>query len=89
MTSAKVAKGNGYRGDRSGVEWSNALVNGQVGLSDAYTEKDIMATQRLIWVGGLYKRISPAILDLLEFRETLDTLKNISKPTKKENWSHL
>ena len=27
---------------------------------------------------------SPVILSLLEFRETLDTLKNISKPTKEQ-----
>ena len=73
MTSAKVAKGNGYRGDRSGVGCSNALVNGQVGLSDAYVEKSITATQQLIWVDGLYKRISPVIFELLEFREVPHT----------------
>ena len=56
----------------------------RVGLSDAYAEKGITATQRLIWVGGLYKRLSTVIWSLLEFRETLDTLKNISKPTKEQ-----
>jgi len=40
------------------------------------------SSKRLVRLGSLYKRLTPAILELLEFRETLDSLKNISKPTK-------
>ena len=41
-------------------------------------------SKRLVRLGGLYKRLTPAILELLEFKETLDTLKTISKPTKEQ-----
>ena len=54
---------------------------GTVGLSDAYAEKSGNGSKRLVRLGGLYKRLTPAILVLLEFRESLDTLKNTSKPT--------
>ena len=37
--------------------------------------------QRLVQLGGLYIWLPPAILELPEFRETLYTLKNTSKPT--------
>ena len=46
--------------------------------------KNDNGSKRLVRLGGLYKRLTPAILVLLEFRETLDTLKNISKPTKEQ-----
>ena len=55
----------------------------RVGLSDAYAEKGSNGSKRLDQVGGLYKRLTPAILELLEFREILDTLKNISHPKSK------
>ena len=59
-----------------------------IGSSDAPSE-DPMAMQEkedngyklLIRLGGLYKRLTPAIFMLLEFRETSYTLKNTSKPT--------
>ena len=57
---------------------------GTVGLSDAYAEKSGNGSKRLVRLGGLFKRLTPAILELLEFRETLHTLKNISKPTKEK-----
>jgi len=38
-------------------------------------------SKRLLRLGGLYKRLTPAIFKLVEFRETLYTLKNTSKPT--------
>ena len=57
---------------------------GTVGLSDAYAEKSGNGSKRLVRLCGLYKRLTPVILELLEFRETLDTLKNISKPTKEQ-----
>ena len=57
------------------------MISEHVGLSDAYVEKGSNGSKRLDQVGGLYKRLTPAILELLEFRETLDTLKNTSKPT--------
>ena len=57
---------------------------GTIGLSDAYAEKSGNGSKRLVRLGGLYKRLTLAILELLEFRETLDTLKNISKPTKEQ-----
>ena len=41
-------------------------------------------SKRLVQLGGLFKRLTPAILELLEFRETQDTLKNISKLSKEE-----
>ena len=43
--------------------------------------KSSNGSKRLVRLGGLYKLLTPAILVLLEFRETLDTLKNTSKPT--------
>ena len=57
-------------------------VHSAVGLSDAYAEKGSNGSKRLDQVGGLYKRLTPAILELLEFREDPHTSKNISKPTK-------
>ena len=47
-------------------------------------KKGSNGSKQLDQVGGLYKRLTPAILVLLEFKETLDTLKNISKPTKEK-----
>ena len=81
MTSAKVATGNGYCENRNVVGWSDALISEHIGLSDAYAEKDSNGSKRLDQVGGLYKRLTPAIFKLVEFRETLYTLKNTSKPT--------
>ena len=42
------------------------------------------SSKQLVRLGGLFKRLTTAILELLEFRETLHTLKNISKPTKEK-----
>ena len=47
-------------------------------------EKVGNGSKQLVRLSGLYKRLTLAILELLEFRETLDTLKNISKPTKEQ-----
>ena len=55
-----------------------------VGLSDAYAEKGSNGSKRLDQVGGLYKRLTPAILELLEFRKVPHTSKNTSKPTKEQ-----
>ena len=38
----------------------------------------------LVRLGGLFKRLTPAILELLETRDTSYTLKNISKPSKEQ-----
>ena len=38
----------------------------------------------LVRLGGLFKRLTPAILELLEFREVPHASKNISKPTKEQ-----
>ena len=57
MTSAKVATGNGYCENRSGV----TLISEHVGLSDAYAEKGSNDSKRLDQVGGLYKRLTPVI----------------------------
>ena len=48
----------------------------------AYAEKGTTATKRLVRVGGLYKRLTPAIFMLLEVMETSYILKNTSKPTR-------
>ena len=57
------------------------MISEHVGLSDGYAEKGSNGSKRLDQVSGLYKRLTPAILEFLEFRETLDTLKNTSKLT--------
>ena len=48
----------------------------------AYAEKGTTATKRLVPVGGLYKRLTPAIFMLLESKEIIPTLGKFSKPTK-------
>ena len=48
----------------------------------AYAEKGTTATKRLVPVGGLYKRLTPAILELLETKEAIPTLEKFSNPTK-------
>ena len=48
------------------------------------TQKRHNSSKRLVRLDGLYKRLPPVILELLEFREILDTLKNTSKPTKEQ-----
>jgi len=53
-----------------------------IGSSDAYAEKGTTATQCLVRVGGLYKRLTPAIFKLLEFRDATPTLEKFSKTTK-------
>ena len=70
----------GYRVDR----WSNALGQSTVGLSDALRRKRSNGSKRLVQLGGLYIWVPPVIWNLLEFRETLDTLKYISKLTKEQ-----
>jgi len=42
-------------------------------ISRRLAQKKATATQRLIWVGGLYKRLSLVIWSLLEFREVPHT----------------
>ena len=41
-------------------------------------------SKRLVRLGGLFKHLTPAILELLETRDTSYTLKNNSKPSKKQ-----
>ena len=48
----------------------------------AYAEEGTTATKRLVPIGGLYKRLTPAIFMLLEFREATPTLEKFSKSTK-------
>ena len=45
-------------------------------------KKGTTATQCLVRVGGLYKRLTPAIFKLLEFRDATPTLEKFSKTTK-------
>ena len=52
-----------------------------IGSSDALRRKWDNGYKRLVRVGGLYKRLTPTIFNLLEFMETSYTLKNTSKPT--------
>ena len=68
----------------STVPEENALISEHVGLSDAYAEKVSNDSKRLDQVGGLYKRLTPAILELLVTRDTSYTLKNNSKPSKEQ-----
>ena len=73
-----VRRFNGYY---SGAVWPE-VPTPPIGSSDAYAEKGTTATQCLVRVGGLYKRLTPAIFKLLEFRDATPTLEKFSKTTK-------
>ena len=66
------------------TEWSDdptPLVRAPSDYPMPYAKKRINDSKWLVQLGGLYIWLPPAILELPEFRETLYTLKNTSKPT--------